>query len=193
VTQTVSTHPASGAQALHAFAARYCAAYTQCTGHYPMVDYDPHWRSDCESGEPDENNRVIWQPAPQPASSTLSGCEHALETTFHPDIHHFFTTLWLPALGARCEHGDLELIGIWNPDDLDNLQANIIGHALQQQRRTLPFTVFIALTLPESERYLAIDNASGAVVLEEAGQRAEREIAPNLSEFLHALEPRFAP
>lgn len=94
-------------------------------------------------------------------------------------------------MGGRFERGDLELIGIWNPDDLNNLQANIIGHALQQRRRKLPFTVFIALTLPESEHYLAIDNVSGAVVLEEAGQKAEREIAPTLTHFLDALEPRF--
>ncbi len=154
------------------------------------VDYDPDWRSLCETGTADDQGQITWQITPQ-SHTSFDGLERALEVTLHPDIKTYYGQFWFPTLGATSSDGDLNLIGIWNLDDYDNLQRNIIGHALQQRKQKLPFTVFFATTLPESEYCLAIDNQSGEVVLEQAGSKVERIIANDLGHFLATLTPRF--
>ena len=121
--------------------------------------------------------------------SSIEGCERALEFEIHESIKQYYTSFWFPPLCARSIHGELELIGIWNSEDLENLQANFIGHILQQRRLHLKPTFFFALTLPESEHCLSIDNTTGAVLLEEAGKAPERIIADSLVSFLDAIEP----
>jgi SecY interacting protein Syd len=178
-------------ESLEQFLDNYQKQHLSCFEHFPQVDFDPHWRSSCETGNPDSENRISWCSAQQ-SNTSFSGLERALEVNLHPDIKSYYSNLWFPSVGATSPDGDLELIGIWNPDDFENLQANIIGHAMQLQKRNLPFTIFFATTYPESEYCLAVDNLSGEVVLERAGSKAERVISPNLKEFLDTLTPRFS-
>ena len=144
--------------------------------------------SPCTLGKPDASGRQLWAPCPREHAS-FEGLERALETTLHPSIHGYYTRYWFPPVPALADDGQLELIGMWNKDDFESLQSNIIGHALQQRRRKLPLTVFFALPLPESELCLSIENHTGAVVLEEAGSPPVRTICDSLVEFLNALEP----
>lgn len=178
-------------KSLESFLDNYQKQHLSCFSHCPRIDFDPEWRSSCELGKPDSQNRISWRTAPQ-TNTSFSGLEHALEVTLHPDIKSYYSELWFPSVGATSPDGDLDLVGIWNPDDFKNLQANIIGQAMQLQRRKLPLTVFFATIYPESEYCLAVDNLSGEVVLERAGSKAERVISHNLKEFLDTLTPRFS-
>ncbi|MEM7293886.1 MAG: SecY-interacting protein Syd [Pseudomonadota bacterium] len=179
-------------QSLSDFINRYSAAYVSAHQTNPRTPYDEDWSSDCEIGNPDDQNQIEWHKVTQ-VETSIEGCERALETPIHPDVKAFYTSFWFPPLRARSKDGELELLGIWNPQDLDNLQANFLGNALQQKRRRLPLTFFFAVTLPESEYCLAIDNGSGAVILERAGQAAERTIAQSLGVFLDQIDPVVVP
>ena len=176
---------------LEQFLENYQKQHLSRFSQLPQVDFDPEWRSSCETGEPDSQNRIGWRTVVRLDNASFSGLESALEVTLHPDIKSYYSGLWFPSVGATSPDGDLDLIGIWNPHDFENLQINIIGQAMQLQRRKLPFTVFFATTYPESEYCLAVDNRSGEVVLERAGSVAERVISPNLKDFLDTLTPHF--
>jgi len=80
------------------------------------------------------------------------------------------------------------LIQIWSEDDFERLQANLIGHALAKSRAGLDLTAFIACT-DEGELMLSVDNASGAVVLENPGEAPVRTVADSLAGFIDTLEP----
>ena len=155
------------------------------------VEFDPDWRSPCEIDQPDSAQRIRWSATVEQRNTSFAGLEQALETTLHPSIVAYYTSVWFPGVGATATDGDLELIGVWNSDDFENLQANIIGHVLQQRRAQVPLTVFFAVTLPDSEYCLSVDNSNGNVLLERAGSGAERVVSTNLADFLDALEPRF--
>ncbi len=177
-------------ESLEQFLDNYQQQHLIGSNHAARVDFDPEWRSPCEVGNPDSQNRIAWRAAEQ-TNTSFSGLERALEVYLHPDIKSYYSEFWFPSVGATSPDGDLDLIGVWNEDDFDNLQANIIGHAMQLQRRKLPLTIFFATTIPDYEYCLAVDNRSGKVVLEQPGSKPERVISPGLKEFLDALTPRF--
>lgn len=177
-------------ESLEQFLDNYQKQYTSRFEHPPQVSFDPEWRSSCETGVADTRGRICWRTAIQ-TRSTFAGLERALEVPLHADIKTYYSSLWFPSVGATSPEGDLVLIGIWNQIDFENLLANIIGHAMQLQKRKLPLTVFFATIYPESEYCLAVDNQSGEVVLERAGSKVERIISPGLGDFLDTLIPRF--
>ena len=71
--------------------------------------------------------------------------------------------------------------------------ANLIGHLLAKQRLKQPFTVFFANTEPDSELFLSIDNQTGAIMLEEPGKPALRQVETDIATFLARLEPKIRP
>ena len=154
------------------------------------IDFDPDWRSPCEIGDPSADKRIRWQHIAR-TNASLNSLEQALQLTLHPCISAYYCSYWFPGLTATHAEGELELLGVWNGDDFDNLQANIIGHVLQQRRARAPASVFFALPLAEDEYCLSIDNDSGSVVLERIGANKQRHIANSLAEFLDQLTPHF--
>ena len=131
-------------EALFAYLERYRQSCKSRRGHEARVTHDEQWVSPCTLGKPDASGRQLWAPCPREHAS-FEGLERALETTLHPSIHGYYTRYWFPPVPALADDGQLELIGMWNEDDFESLQSNIIGHALQQRRRKLPLTVFFAL------------------------------------------------
>jgi SecY interacting protein Syd len=119
----------------------------------------------------------------------FAGLERALELPVHPDIKAYFGSFWSGGLEASAADGHVSLIMLWNPADADRLIENLIGHALAKRRARAPFTVFFACTEPDSDLFLSVDNASGAVVLEAPGAKPIRTVAASLTDFLRDLEP----
>jgi len=154
--------------------------------------FDPEWRSPCEAGPPDARGRVPWRPmrrTPPGDAEDFAGLERALETRVHPDFKALFGRYWSGHLEADAAEGPLSLLLLWNEDDRDRLVANLIGHALQRRRLRAPLTLFFACTEAESDLVLALENASGEVVIERPGERSLRPVAPSLGELLARIAP----
>jgi SecY interacting protein Syd len=178
-------HPVT--EALEAFIARYLIEYPTL-----FDPYDPDWRSPCEVAAPtraDGVDVVAWQPLRRSHADDFAGLERALELTVHPDIKAYYGSFWSGGLEATATEGHVSLILLWNPADADRLIENLLGHALAKRRARAPFTVFFACTEPDSELFLSVDNASGAVLLEKPGARPLRTVAPSLTAFLRGLAP----
>jgi SecY interacting protein Syd len=176
------------ADALGAFIERYVELYPN------LIDaFDPTWRSPCEVGEPFEGSdgeaRIAWRPLRRALADDFAGLERALEQPIHPDIKAYYGAFWSGGLEATASDGHVSLILLWNPADAQRLIENLIGHALAKRRARSPFTVFFACTEPESELFLSVDNASGAVVVEAPGSKPLRTVAPSLTVFLRGLVP----
>ncbi|MEM1435508.1 MAG: SecY-interacting protein Syd [Pseudomonadota bacterium] len=171
----------------------------------PTVEYDADWPSPCEVGhwfyaDPspdvahDSVQLIRWQPQPRwtdPQNgwpNDFDGLEAALEVPIHPDFKALFSH-WSATLELNAPDGHVSLLQLWNPADAERYIENLIGHILVQRRACAPLTLFFACTEPDSELILSLDNASGAVVLEQPGRRPERQVAGSLADFLATLEP----
>ena len=166
---------------------------------YPdlRAPYDPDWRSPCEIGEPFETNEgelINWQPTPRnpdAAATDFAPLERALEITIHRDIKAYWGAYWAAGLEAESVDGHVSLLFPWNPEDIERLNENLIGHALAKKvGKGQPMSIFFACTEPDSELFLSVDNETGAVLLEKPGFKPIREVAPDLASFLATLVPR---
>ncbi len=161
----------------------------------PAEPFDPDWRSPCEQGAPwnDEagEQRVNWSPFLRPSErlEALVGLSRALDLNLHPDIEAYYARWWSAGLDACAPFGRIRLILLWNEDDAARLVENLLGHALWQRRQRRPFTVFVATVEPDDGTFISVENESGRVLLERAGEGPLRTLAASLAEFLHALEP----
>lgn len=181
-------------RAIEAFFARHKQAFGS-----PATEHDPAWPSPCETGEPFTSphsgaSLIAWEPvARSPLSADFDGLENALEMTIHPDIKAHYGTYWSGNLYARASDGELCLLYLWSPDDAERLIENLIGHAVACRRNKTPFAVFFAVTEPDGDYYLTVNNDTGAVQLEAPGQGPLRVLADSLAQFLDSLEPCAGP
>jgi SecY interacting protein Syd len=157
----------------------------------PTLPYNPDWPSDCYLNTGSAGESVKWKPALQNEPSDMfSRMEEALDERVHPDIIAYFSRFWSDPLPATCSDGDLSLIQVWNPDDMERLRSNLIGHALSKRQQKRPLTFFFACAEPDDNYFISVDNFSGEVLLELPGKPPVRRLADNLAEFLNSLEPR---
>jgi SecY interacting protein Syd len=185
---TAGGAPTDVAAELDVFVARYVADFPN------LVDpFDPQWRSPCETGEPYESEDGVevipWRPLRRAFADDFAGLERALEVPIHDDVKAYYGRYWSGGLEATADEGHVSLILLWNPADAQRLVENLIGHALAKRRARAPLTVFFACTEPNSDLFLSIDNATGAVVLEAPGAKPIRTVAPSLTVFLRGLVP----
>jgi SecY interacting protein Syd len=165
---------------------------------YPdlQAPFDPERRSPCEIGEPfetDQGTLIAWRPMrrhPDSVTEDFAPVERALEISIHPDIKAYYGAYWSAGLEAEAVDGHVSLLFAWNPEDMERLNENLIGHALSKKvAKGRPMSVFFACTEPDSELFLSVDNDSGVVLLEKPGYRPIREVAPDLASFLTTLVP----
>lgn len=159
------------------------------TGALPTVEHDPDWPSPCIAG-PVADGRVPWHSVPMARAPDFGRLARALEVPIHTDLVQYFGTVWSAPLPVRFEGNELELLQLWNEQDFEHLLANLIGHALEKKRVRQPLSLFFALV--DDDRFLSLDNQSGAVGLETVGLRTVFPVTPTLSEFLHRVEVRTA-
>ena len=168
----------------------FIESHLQITANQPpQIEFDSQWPSECYQGEPNNDGLIDWQPVRQQQHNDLfERIEQALETTIHPDLKAYYNRYWSDPLAAHYPKGQLNLLFVWNTEDLERLRANLIGHALGRQRLKQPLSFFFGCTVPE-EFVLVLDNDSGQVMLEQPGKRKSDLIAPSLAEFLTQLTP----
>ena len=86
----------------------------------------------------------------------------------------------------RDRHGACELLQVWNEEDFERLQQNLIGHLLMKKRLKQAPTLFFALT-DEDDFVLSVLNSTGEVVLEQVGRPPQKVISPSLPAFIATL------
>ena len=148
--------------------------------------WEADWESACVRGGVEADGQVRWQPARQQPPADFSDLEAALEVPLHPDIRAFFGTWWSDHVPVTYEGVPCDLLFVWNRADLEMLQANLIGHALEKRRIGEPLTVFFAAV--DDFRFLSVDNTTGAVVLETLGRRGPEPVLDTLACFLDKVE-----
>jgi len=179
----LSDHPV--AQALARFMQRSCHDYGPLT-----AEYDAQWRSPCEVGEAfGTPPQIHWQPTARHFGHDFAGLANAFEAPIHPDIEAYYGAFWAGHLNAQAPSGELMLLQVWNEEDRARLIENMIGHHLVQRRAKAPVSLFFACTEPDSDLILTVENATGAVLLEQPGNRPLRKVSDSLTEFLQTLAP----
>jgi len=86
----------------------------------------------------------------------------ALEIKVHPDLISYFSSYWSNHIPATSKDGDLELLQVWNQDDMERLRSNLLGHALDKKKRKHELSFFFAVTTSE-DGMLCINNNSGEI------------------------------
>ncbi len=154
----------------------------------PRQPFDAQWVSPCQEGPPGPDGSIAWRPRRRLEPPDWGGLERALGAALHPDVADYYGSYWSDCIPVRAQQGGAMLIQVWNERDFERLVENLLGHALQKMRRREPLTLFVGCT-DESELTLCVDNASGAVLLEQPGQAPLRQLAPDLAGFLAGLKP----
>jgi len=171
------------AQVLAQFAADYSKIISNETGFLPQVCLDNEWRSPCEVGEGKDKETIQWQYTSREQAYEFENIEHALEMTLHHDVISYYGSGYSGSMFVIVDEMQIELLQVWNDEDLSRLGENIIGHLLMQKKLKHSPTVFIGCVV-NSDTMLSIDNNSGEVVSEVAGNKQRTLIASSLDEFL---------
>jgi SecY interacting protein Syd len=154
--------------------------------------FDKDWDSPCfqtqDLKDIDEGQKLEWRPFLRAEKASLHNLEEALEISIPTELQQLFCRYYSHDLNAQADYGNLTLLQVWNEDDFDRLQKNLIAHVLMKRRLKQADTLFFALT-DEEDYILSIALKTGAVMLEKVGKEPHREIAPNLADFIAQLKP----
>ncbi|MGI2066607.1 SecY-interacting protein [Shewanella sp. MF08487] len=179
--------------ALDKFLQNYHKAYLTSLSELPRY-YPQGEPSVCIQGEfqPELEQAVFWQPVKREVEGSFANVEHALELTLWPEINHFYGQYFSAPLLFDSKWGAGELLQVWNENDFDCLQQNLIGHLMMKKKLKQPPTWFIGL-LDDGDKMLTIDNNDGSVWIELPGELPSQQLSPSLAEFIGALSPRITP
>lgn len=153
----------------------------------PQQNFDPEWSSPCQVGEPNDG-KIEWSVHKRESAADFSNIEQALEIQLHPTISDLFASVYGECLPCLFAEHPIELIQVWNEDDFQNLQENMIAHFMMQKRLNKPASMFIA-TCSDEMQIISIINETGQVQLETLGKGQEAILAENLADFLTELQP----
>lgn len=159
-----------------------------------LIEYDKDWPSLCYQNEDQTDSTetlVHWAPIKQTDQDMFLRLAQALDIKVHPDIITFYSSYWANHLQASSPDGDLELLQVWNQEDMERLRSNLIGHALDKKKRKQPLSFFFAITVPD-DGMLCLNNDTGEIWYELPGKKPIRKIANSLAEFISSLEPNTA-
>lgn len=182
--------------ALDKFFAMYQQSYLNMLGEPPRY-YPLGQDSACIIDREDSNipmdNSVCWRAVIRTEPADFSNVEHALAIKLLPEINAFYGNSFAAPLLFDSDFGCGELIQVWNQDDFDTLQQNIIGHLMMKRSLNQPLTWFIGTVGDEHDEMLTVNNEDGSVWLEIPGDIPHQKLADSLNDFIELLTPRVAP
>ena len=149
--------------------------------------FDAEWLSGCQI-EKLERGVISWKAIERDAKTNLDNISEALEVTLHPSIGQLFCSYYADGIPCLFEKHPIELIQVWNEEDFNLLQENMIAHFMMQKRLKKPASMFIASCSDEMQ-VISILNETGEVQLETLGKKQEAILAPDLATFLNKLQP----
>ncbi|MDK2764093.1 SecY-interacting protein [Alteromonas sp. 07-89-2] len=152
------------------------------------IAFDSVWPSPCYETTAQDGELVRWSPTLQSPVQSFSNVEEALSLKLNPDYCEYFTRYYSDNLKANAPQGRCELLQVFNSEDFERLQQNLIGHLLMKQRLRQAPTLFFGLT-DEEDFILTVVNESGEVALEHVGREPAKILAPSLAVFIEQLTP----
>ncbi|GEA01145.1 protein Syd [Alteromonas sp. KUL17] len=152
------------------------------------IAFDSEWPSPCYETTAQDGELVRWSPTLQSPLQSFSNVEEALSLELNPDYCEYFTRYYSDNLKANAPQGRCELLQVFNTEDFERLQQNLIGHLLMKQRLRQAPTLFFGLT-DEEDFILTVVNESGEVALEQVGREPAKILAPSLAVFIEQLTP----
>jgi len=160
-------------------------AECQQQGH-PTILVEEDWLSPALLPGYVVNEESEWTPTPIETSDLdmFERLSDALETDIPQSIIDYYTRYWSLPVEATHSEGDLSLIFVWNPEDLERLRENLIGHALNKRRLRQTVSFFFATTEPYGDQILSVESDTGHVLLEKPGQKKFSVLAEDLETFL---------
>ncbi|MGB3724213.1 MAG: SecY-interacting protein [Glaciecola sp.] len=165
-------------------------AHSNASNEGLITHYEPDWLSPCidtTANQFEAGEKIAWQPVKRQSAADLRNLEKALEIDIPDAFQQLFVTYYSHDLNALAKDGPLTLLQVWNDDDFERLQKNLIAHVLMKRRLKQPDTLFFALT-DEDDIILSIDVATQKVVAERVGKLPHKTIASNITEFIQTLQ-----
>ena len=169
---------------LDRLASEFISAVEKRDGTLPTAPHEPDWESLAISGSAD-SGLVYWQPTRRHEAFSLEGLSKALEAELPTECADYFGHFWSGSIPVMWGERPFELLQLWNNDDENNLKHNLLGHSLEKKRVREPLTVFFAVV--DDARFLSVDAATGAVMLEEVGGQRPEEVAADLAALLFSV------
>ncbi len=161
-------------------------------GSLPFSPWQEDWDSPCIQQVDRHQERTYWLPAEREDEQPLPEVEKGLEIAVHPDIRTFYGSLWADGIRVDSPWGEIGLIQVWNPEDLELLKQNQLGHAFVRLKQRSPLSFFIGIQ--QDEKVISIDNDRGVVQREQPGRRRKDEVlCDSLENFLRQLRPNLRP
>jgi len=153
----------------------------------PQQVFDEQWISPCQVKHL-QDELLTWSAVERDVEINLANIEEALEVTLHPSIAALFCSYYADGIPCLFEGHPIDLIQVWNDEDFNLLQENMIAHFMMQKRLKKPASMFIASCSDEMQ-VISILNETGEVQLETLGKKQEAILAPDLETFLAKLQP----
>ncbi|WP_371192577.1 SecY-interacting protein [Glaciecola sp. SC05] len=156
-----------------------------------VTEYDSAWPSPCLQGSLEQltdGGDCAWRPSLNKEPASLADLASALEIHIPNEFEALFCRYYSLDLHASHPRGPVTLLQVWNSEDYDRLQKNLIAHVLMKRRLKLPDTLFFALT-DQDDLVISLDIATQNVILEPVGKPATETLSENLVEFIAALRP----
>ncbi|MCE9678143.1 SecY-interacting protein [Shewanella sp. AS1] len=186
----------SSLPALEHFFEQYHEAYLDKLGEHPK--YYPHGEDSLCLFETDkaklkqDDIALQWQVVKRESPGSFANIETALSIQLHPSIQAFYGHYFAASLMFNAKWGEGELLQVWNQNDFEYLQQNLIGHLMMKQKLKQEATWFIGV-LGEGDQMLVVDNRDGSVWVEVPGEVPQQRLADSLDEFISQLTPRVCP
>lgn len=165
---------------------RYLDAVRAVSGELPMTEHDPGRPSPCEVTAPDADGNVLWRPVRRVPPSNLADLQRAAGVELSGDLRAWLGAWWCLPFEASLGGESVVVLGLAGPDDEAAFAAQLAGHLSARRARRDPDTVPVAAL--GDGRFLTVDNAGGAVLLESPA-RTLGVVAPSLASLLQRLAP----
>jgi len=169
---------------------RHAKIWKDEKGTLPQQAFDATWESSCQV-EKLSDALITWSAVARDNKVNLDNIESALDIKLDASIATLFCSFYADGIPCLYDGHPIDLIQVWNEEDFNLLQENMIAHFMMQKRLKKPASMFIA-TCSDEMQVISILNETGEVQLETLGKKQEAILAPNLATFLEQLQPVLA-